>query len=602
MDKRKIEKWGQQLDSNMLLFGKMIQRKACQKLAKDSSAQVVPYLAKALLSEDEQVRIKADSALRALSGKLAVDKLCETALNDISGQAAKICMETDKRPSDPVKMVSFLLKMSTSKDARIKSSADGALRALSGRRAVETLCDIALKDVSGQAARICMETDKRPSDPVKMVSFLLKMSTSKDARIKSSADGALRALSGRRAVETLCDIALKDVSGQAARICMETDKYPSDSKKRIQFLLEMYLSKERKIQSSAEKELESLSDENMVDELCDMAIQEPSGSAAKVCVKTGKCPSDEERACLFLFVTRQLDKYFEEDFEFQNLRLQYERADEKVKGNVMEIVRSGDRRCLGFIMDSKAKPLSECTENEITLAIESGLKNRDWKRLFRAVMDIPLKYGFPLLESFDKSGWEPEGAEQKSLYKSIIEESHKSKSDFKAKRDETSPIFEQWLTDGETGELSKLSEAELLKRLEGIENPEEGVKIVAALSLIAEPDGATAEKIRTSEHWMVRLAGYSTGLCYSLKFDEVEDDNYWVTNLVKSSGVLEFYPSKATPDDLEKLRSAPREAWAGKLGSARRILETIMAHRIDVGTYEEMIVEAGEFAGEFEED
>ncbi len=70
--------------------------------------------------------------------------------------------------------------------------------------------------------------------------------------------------------------------------------------------------------------------------------------------------------------------------------------------------------------------------------------------------------------------------------------------------------------------------------------------------------------------------------------------------LVQSSGVLEFWPCKATPADLENLRAAPREAWAGKLGTVRRVLETIMAHRIDIGTYEEMIVEAGEFSGEFE--
>ena len=224
----------------------------------------------------------------------------------------------------------------------------------------------------------------------------------------------------------------------------------------VPYLIKALSSEDEKVRMTADDALVALSDKNAVEALLDHVIAEPNGPAAKLCIKTGKQPSDHERACLFWFVTRQLEKYFKEDYEFQNLRLQYERANEEVKANVMEIVRSGDRRCLGFIMDSKAKPLSECTEKELTMAIESGLNNKDWKRLFRAVLDLPLKYGFPLLEYFEKSGWEPESADLKSIYRSIVGESRKTKLPQSSKREETSSIFEQWLNEGSTGELSRL--------------------------------------------------------------------------------------------------------------------------------------------------
>ncbi|MBI3682334.1 MAG: hypothetical protein HY235_18295, partial [Acidobacteria bacterium] len=99
----------------------------------------------------------------------------------------------------------------------------------------------------------------------------------------------------------------------------------------------------------------------------------------------------------------------------------------------------------------------------------------------------------------------------------------------------------------------------------------------------------------------VRLAGYATGLCLDLGVDEVKDDNHWVRELVRATPVLEFWPAKATPADLEKLNAAPREAFAGKYGAVRRVLRLLLAHRVTTPEVTEVVFEAGEFAGEFEE-
>ena len=66
-----------------------------------------------------------------------------------------------------------------------------------------------------------------------------------------------------------------------------------------------------------------------------------------------------------------------------------------------------------------------------------------------------------------------------------------------------------------------------------------------------------------------------------------------------STGVLDFWPGKATPADLEALSAAPAEAWTGKLVAARKVLRTIMSHRVTTGTFQPMVVEAAESAGEF---
>ena len=126
--------------------------------------------------------------------------------------------------------------------------------------------------------------------------------------------------------------------------------------------------------------------------------------------------------------------------------------------------------------------------------------------------------------------------------------------------------------------------------------------IVGALAAKKQVGEATIKAVRESPHWLVRLAGHASGMTpSSLTEDTVQDPNYWITELASAAGVLEFWPGKATPADLERLSAAPAEAWTGKLGSARKVLRTIMAHRITTGTFEPMVVEADEFAGEFVE-
>jgi len=334
------------------------------------------------------------------------------------------------------------------------------------------------------------------------------------------------------------------------------------------------------------------------DALCDEAIKNPAGPAAELCLRTGKRPSDHERLCLFLFVTRLLDAYFLEDFEFQNLRLQYDRADAAVREHVMDVVHSGDRRCAGFF-GTQSKPIAEWSEAEIKLALESWQRHNDWARLFHACLELPLKYSLAVLPLLRRSNWQPESAHLKSMYRQVLADAGDQAPPAPKNPGATSSLFERWLAEGTTGELAKLDSDSLLKRLKTA-TPPNGVAIVAALAA-KKPVAATAEKaVQESPHWLVRLAGYATGLCRTnLTEDRAQDPNYWITELTSATGLLDFWPGKATPADLEALSAAPAEAWTGKLGSARKVLRTILSHCITTGTFQPKIDEAAETAAEF---
>jgi hypothetical protein len=319
-----------------------------------------------------------------------------------------------------------------------------------------------------------------------------------------------------------------------------------------------------------------------------------------LCKERGYRPSDPEQDTLFLVVTRQVDLYFEDTEygkdEFQTLRLAYDRAAPASKSQVLEVVRSGDRRWLPFQVRPR-KALAECSDSEIRMALASCLRHGDWARLFHACLELPPKYSFPLLERFRGSGWEPETPELRGLYRQMLADSV-GQAMAQPPREAAGSVFEKWLAQGRQADLARLGEAQLLEKLKTA-NPPEGVSIAAALAGRPGVSPAAIQAVAKSEHWLIRLAGLATSLSKDAVKDADADPNYWVRELTGAAGVLEFWPGKATPRDLEKLAQAPPEAFAGKLGAVRKVLRDVVAHRVTTGVFEPVIVEAGVDGAEF---
>jgi hypothetical protein len=456
-------------------------------------------------------------------------------------------------------------------------------------------------------------------DDPDVVPLLVEALGAADREVANRAAAALRSLGNQAGIDALCALWVESRDDRCAAVVVER-RYVARQPLAVHVLSALkcgaHLSVEQAdlvpplvaaladrddaICARARATLEGLRAGAPRDTLCDEAIGNPAGPAARICVEQGMRPSDHERACLFLFVTRQLDAYFQEDFEFQNLRLQYERADATVRGHVMDVVRSGDRRCAGFIGTRKA--LTECSEAEIKLAIESWLRHTDWPRLFRGFLELPLKFGLPVLEQLRRAGWQPDEPELLSLYRQVLADTDGQLVDARKPPAESSgSVFERWLAQGHKGELAGLNQEILLQRLQTA-TPVDHVAIVAALAAKARPGGAAAQAVQSSPHWLIRLAGYASGLCTSTitsTSTNTGDQNYWVNELAGAS-VLECWPGRATPADLEALEAAPPEAWAGMLGAGRKVLRQLMGYRITTGVFDQMVVEADEVAGEFE--
>ena len=345
--------------------------------------------------------------------------------------------------------------------------------------------------------------------------------------------------------------------------------------------------------------LEKLSDEVATDGLCELAIEKPGGRAAEICLRGQLRPSDHDRLCVFLFVTNQLDSYFEEDFEFQCLRREYEDARPELRQHILRILRSGDRRCLAFF--SHRKLLNECSEQEILRTLRSFHRHRDWSRLFHAFQDLPLRYGLRILHDLARTNWEPESKEERALYRRVLEQARGQLPPPSRPAASLGAAFEIWIEMGKNPVLAAKDVEELLGELVRAAPPR-AVALVSALSDKASPGSEASREILEHHHWLVRLAGHVTGLCIDFRHDGVDDRVQWVPRVAPEFPILEFQPGDATPALLEEL-SASVENDSSKTGLsvARKVLQSVLAHRITVASFEEMIVEIEPFAGEFEE-
>jgi len=137
----------------------------------------------------------------------------------------------------------------------------------------------------------------------------------------------------------------------------------------------------------------------------------------------------------------------------------------------------------------------------------------------------------------------------------------------------------EWLlAEGCDGELKGLPPDELLSRLQRA-NPSDGVRIVGALSAYRDSN-VVANAVRAQPHWLVRLAGYATGICsVDPTGPAFTDNNHWINELVGLRDVLDLWPTKATATDIARLDSAPKEAFVGEYGAPRRVLRLLLMHR-----------------------
>jgi WD40 repeat protein len=475
-----LNKWRAGLRATFPLVGELRRKSAIRTLEiHRNDPNVVPLLIEAMELEDEATAKRAATALAGLTAQPAIDVLCAQWLQCryqrlghiivwlrarherlgeiivqrryvasapvqvrvLSGLKAGACDILNQADAEPI---AHLVAAMDLDDPVIKQNAEAVLQSLRNPKGIDAVCalwaqqrderlgeiiaqrhyvataPVQVRVLSGLKAGACDALGQADAEPI---AHLVTAMDDKDPVIQQNALAVLHTLQNPKGVDAFCALWPQDPHERLGRIIARQNYIEQVSlDQEIVFLIVVGLlnDPDETVRTWAARSLEQLVPGPAQDTLCDEAIKAPKGEAAKFCVRTGKRPRDHERACLFLFVTRQLDEYFKEDFEFQNLRLQYDRADDAVRAHVMEVVRSGDRRYTGFF-GTGSKSLSDCTEKEVQVAVTSWLRHHDWERVFAAALELPLKHSLPLWCGLASSGWLPPEPAARGILKDVLE-------------------------------------------------------------------------------------------------------------------------------------------------------------------------------------
>jgi hypothetical protein len=151
------------------------------------------------------------------------------------------------------------------------------------------------------------------------------------------------------------------------------------------------------------------------------------------------------------------------------------------------------------------------------------------------------------------------------------------------------PVYQKWLTNGETGPLAQKSAAELQAMLNDETDPPDQIAALGALRKQGQLDAATVTKAGLSEHWMVRWVAVHFGADLTQAMGVNDAGIEWFRRLsaIKDAEVLwTAKPCEVTRDGLEALREhlarLPDPRAAGGLLLVEAICAHYTAHDIEV--------------------
>lgn len=365
---------------------------------------------------------------------------------------------------------------------------------------------------------------------------------------------------------------------------------PGD-KSELEFLIEAADSNDSGTVDIAAGLLGSLESKDLTDSLCEHYLRNESKVIAEVIKNADYRHSAVGPRCMIYVLLHQFEEYLALDFEFQNLKPEYQAADEKLKERIRNAIqKSGDSRLLGlFSAARRTKLAADLTGQEASILIDVHKRNRQWEEIFKLLYFLSPDMLLKAIKVLMESGWKPAGEQENELLKEAtsIAESVPEKTVHPVdKKYVIGKTFYAWLEKGSSKEWQAKPETELLNLL-GKGTPPEAVTAFAALSGKRKLTDAEIEGISNHPHWMVRLAGISLVATQPEQYFDykpsVSGAELWVEPL--GTGLMEPTGLRAvrfTPDSLTKLQNTMTKLQQNKSEKLplARLMETLARYNL----------------------
>jgi hypothetical protein len=355
---------------------------------------------------------------------------------------------------------------------------------------------------------------------------------------------------------------------------------------------------------SAAAALGRISETEAMDAVIDCWLEGKAGDTARqVIEERGRRHSQEARWFLYLAATGRFDEYLAEDYEFQTLRPEFLAAPAALKARIREaVVKAGEVRMNGLFLAEKRA--AELTVADAEALVHINIRNHNWEALAGTLWWLPARQTLDAVQAMIAAKWQPDDAEQAALLTRLGELAPLLATGAPEGPGSLplNPVYQKWLSSGETGPLSQKSPPELKAMLKDETDPPDQIAALGALHEQGQLDAATVAKAGLSEHWMVRWVAVHFGadLTQAMRVNDAGIE--WFRRLSKLRDAVKnaetlwtAKPCEVTRDGLEALREhiarLPDPRAAGGLLLVEAICTHYTSHDIEVEEGARVVIE-----------
>ena len=154
----------------------------------------------------------------------------------------------------------------------------------------------------------------------------------------------------------------------------------------------------------------------------DILLRYEDETARELCLKYDLLPSEPSRTALFYFLSGQWEQYYNADSDYRRIRLAYEEKDPDLQRRLISISRdSGNNAWLQHISGDADNIPHNGTLSDQHLLVTSLIEQKQWKRLWEILPNIPLLCMPDVCEALDKAGHKPSRIEEVSFLHELEE-------------------------------------------------------------------------------------------------------------------------------------------------------------------------------------
>jgi len=136
--------------------------------------------------------------------------------------------------------------------------------------------------------------------------------------------------------------------------------------------------------------------------------------------EAGYVPNDPQLRSIHLFLGDQWEKYEELDFDRRMLKAVYESGSNPLRSRIMDKLRAAGKIDYLTVITGSDQRARVMEGSEIQFVIQMLSGNKEWKRLWKMIFDLPYIHGIEALRTLSQSGWSPEKPDERLAFDELI--------------------------------------------------------------------------------------------------------------------------------------------------------------------------------------